>query len=154
MARFRQRVQATARARAERSAEENGAAQSGSDAAAASPRAAIEEQVAALARAFESRNLRNVRRIYPSMSVQQAQEWGGLFMRARNLRVNLRVAALEPERGGAEMVATVEGSYDYEDLSTGQGVARPVSFRGRYAGGGGGPSDWVLMSLTSWGAGP
>jgi serine/threonine-protein kinase len=108
----------------------------------ADPRAAIEETVAALARAFESRNLRTLRQVYPNLSVQRAQEWGALFMRARNLHVTLRVTSLEPNGDRAE--AGIEGLYDYEDVETGGGVQRPVAFRASFERG---ATEWRLMSL-------
>ena len=108
----------------------------------AGPRLAIEETVASLARALESRNLARVRQVYAGMTPQQAQEWGEFFMGARNLRVNLRVTSLEPR--GDEADAGIEGVFEYEDLETGRGVRRPVTFRGTFVRAG---TDWRLMSL-------
>ena len=93
----------------------------------AGPRAAIEETVAALGRAFESRNLARVRQVYSGMTTQQAQEWGEFLMGARNLRANLRVTALEQR--GDEADAAIEGTYTYDDMESGRGAQRPVSFR-------------------------
>jgi eukaryotic-like serine/threonine-protein kinase len=106
------------------------------------PRPAIEAVAAELARALESRNLAEVRRVYPNMTVQQAQEWGGFFMGARNLRVTLRVTSLDVRDDQLE--AGFEGSYDYEDMSTGRGVQRPVTYRGSFVRDGAG---WRLTSL-------
>ncbi len=108
----------------------------------AGPRPAIEETVAAFARALESRNLARVRQVYSNLTMQQAQEWGEFFMGARNLRVSLRVTALEPLDDRAE--ASIEGAYDYEEIASGRGVRRPVSFRGTFQREG---TSWRLTSL-------
>jgi eukaryotic-like serine/threonine-protein kinase len=105
-------------------------------------RAGIEESVAALGRALESRNLARVRQVYSNLTVQQAQEWGEFFMGARNLRVSLRVTSLEPLGDRGE--AGIEGWYDYEEIASGRGVRRPVSFRGTFVQEG---SAWRLTSL-------
>ena len=93
----------------------------------ADARQEIEAVVAAYAQALASRDLSRVRRAYPGLSVQQAQEWGRLFMDARNLRVSLRVTAVEQTDDRAD--ASVEGSYEYESLGTGRGERQPVSLR-------------------------
>jgi hypothetical protein len=111
-------------------------------AAVSAERVAIEEEVAAFGRALESRNLARVRQIYPGMSPQQAQEWGGFMMNARNLRVNLRLSALDVSGGEAE--ADIDGTYSYEDLQTGRAERRPVSFRATLAGEG---TSWRFTSL-------
>ena len=108
----------------------------------AGARAGIEETVGALARALESRNLARVRQVYSNLTMQQAQEWGEFFMGARNLRVSLRVTALEPLAERAE--ASIEGVYDYEEIASGRGVRRPVSFRSTFLRDG---TSWRLTSL-------
>ena len=108
----------------------------------AGPRPAIEETVAALARALESRNLARVRQVYSNLTMQQAQEWGEFFMGARNMRVSLRITSLDLLDDRAE--AEIEGAYDFEDAQTGRGVRRPVAFRGTFVREG---TDWRLTSL-------
>lgn len=105
-------------------------------------RAAIEETVASLARAFESRNLSRVRQVYSGITMEQAQEWGDFFLNARNLRVRLRIATLDPS--GDEASASLEGGYEYDDLETGRGVRRPVSFSALFRREG---TSWRLTSL-------
>jgi serine/threonine-protein kinase len=105
-------------------------------------RAAIEETVASLGRALESRNLARVRQVYSGMTMAQSQEWGEFFMGARNLRVNLRVTSLD-ERGD-EADAGIEGAYTYENLETGRGERRPVSFQATLAREG---TSWRLTAL-------
>jgi protein kinase-like protein len=96
----------------------------------AGPWAAIEQTVTAFARAFESRNLARVRQVYPTLTVEQAQDWGQFFMAASNLRVSLRVTSLE--QTGNRANADLEGSYDYRDLETGRQMRRLVAFRGTF----------------------
>ncbi|HXM39405.1 MAG TPA: serine/threonine-protein kinase [Gemmatimonadales bacterium] len=108
----------------------------------AGPRAAIEETVAALGRALESRNLARIRQVYPGMSMQQAQEWGDFFMGARNLRVDLHVTSLNDR--GDEAEAGIEGAYTYDDMESGRGARRPISFRATLAREG---TAWRLTSL-------
>jgi hypothetical protein len=76
------------------------------------------------------------------MTAQQAQEWGQFLMSARNLRVNLRVTQLEPR--GDEADAELDGTYVYDDLESGRGERRPVSFRAVFAREG---TAWRLTSL-------
>ena len=109
---------------------------------ASGPRAAIEESVAALGRAFESRNLARIRQVYSGMTAQQAQEWGQFLMSARNLRVTLRITSLEPR--GDEADAAIEGTYAYDDLESGRPERRPVSFRATLVREG---TAWRLTSL-------
>ncbi len=97
----------------------------------------------ALARALESRNLGQVRQVYPSLTVQQTQEWGQFFTAASNLRVGLRVSSLE--QLGDRANADIEGAYDYRDLETGRQMRRLVAFRGTFERGAAG--DWRLTLL-------
>jgi serine/threonine protein kinase len=106
------------------------------------PRAAIEAAVAGLARALESRNLAQMRQVYPNLTIQQAQDWGTFFMGAKDLRVTLRVSSLETQ--GDRVDASLEGAYDYEDIATGRGMQRPVTFRAVFVRDG---SSWRLTSL-------
>jgi len=105
--------------------------------------AAIEQTVTALARALESRNLGQVRQVYPNLTAQQAQEWTQFFTAASNLRVTLRVTSLEQLGAGAN--ADIEGSYDYRDSETGRQMRRLVAFRGTFERSAAG--DWRLTLL-------
>jgi tRNA A-37 threonylcarbamoyl transferase component Bud32 len=109
----------------------------------ASAWAAIEQTVTALARALESRNLGQVRQVYPSLTAQQAQEWSQFFTAASNLRVSLRVTSLE--QLGERANADIEGSYDYRDSETGRQMRRLVAFRGTFERSAAG--DWRLTLL-------
>jgi serine/threonine-protein kinase len=111
-------------------------------AAVSAERVAIEEEVASFGRALESRNLARVRQVYSGMSPQQAQEWGAFMMNARNLRVNLRITALDVSDREAQ--AEIDGTYSYEDLQSGRAERRPVSFRATLEGEG---TSWRFTSL-------
>ena len=83
--------------------------------AAAPPRENVSEQVAAViaayARALETLDLNELRRVYPSMSAQQRNAFGDFFRSIRTLKATLAVAGLQVDGGAAE--AQVTGSFDY-----------------------------------------
>ncbi len=110
--------------------------------AVADPRAAIEEAAAPVARALESRNLARLRQVFPSLTVEQAQDWGTFFMSARNPRVTLHVSSLTTIGDRAD--AGLEGSYEYDDIATGRSTQRPLAFRAMFVRDG---ASWRLTSL-------
>jgi hypothetical protein len=83
--------------------------------------------VEAYARAIESRSVSQIRSAYPGLTATQAQGWEQFFPLVRNLRVRLSMTQLEVSNGGAE--ATVSGSYEYENTSTGRAERQAVRFR-------------------------
>ncbi|HEX7122508.1 MAG TPA: hypothetical protein VF178_09090, partial [Gemmatimonadaceae bacterium] len=105
-------------------------------------RAEIDDAIAAFGAALESRDLSRLRRAYPGMTVAQAQEWGAFFLKARNLTVRLNVTAMD--RAGLRVNATVDGTYDYDDINTGQGMHQAVSLQATLERG---SSGWRLMSI-------
>ncbi len=91
-----------------------------------STRAAIEELVAAYARALESGDINAVRRSYPGMTPQQEQQ---LSQSIRFIeRANLRITSLQD--GGDTATAQVEGTYDF--VTDGRRTSTPVSFRATF----------------------
>ncbi len=76
------------------------------------------------------------------MTIQQAQDWGGFLMGAKDLRVTLRIGSLDAQ--GDRIDASLEGSYEYEEIATGRGIQRPVTFRATFLRDG---STWRLTSL-------
>ncbi|MBI1966645.1 MAG: hypothetical protein HYS40_01530, partial [Gemmatimonadetes bacterium] len=106
------------------------------------PRREVEGVITNYAAALESRDLSRVRRVYPGMTVQQAQEWGAFFLKARNLRVRLQVAAFDQSGNRAD--ATVDGSYDYEDINTGRRERQVVSLSATLERG---LAGWRLVSI-------
>jgi serine/threonine-protein kinase len=91
----------------------------------------VEDLVAAFADAFRSRDLSRVRRVYPAMTPQQAQDWGTFFLDAGNLDVRLAVTSLDAR--AAEVLADVTGGLDWESVQTGRAESRAVSYRARFA---------------------
>jgi hypothetical protein len=76
------------------------------------------------------------------MTAQQAQEWGEFFMNARTLRADLRVTSLDQR--GDEAEVGIEGAYTYDDMESGRGARRPVTFRATLVREG---SSWRLTAL-------
>ena len=93
------------------------------------PRPDIEKVIASYAAALESRDIEQVRRVYPGLTAAQQGSWQTFFDRVRNLKASLSVASLSVTGGGASADATVSGVYEYDNASTGRGERRPVTFR-------------------------
>jgi len=89
----------------------------------------VSEQVAAViaayARALESLDLAELRRVYPSMSAQQRTAFGDFFRSIRTLKATLSVANLQVDGASAE--AQVTGAFDYVTTS-GSSEHRDVRF--------------------------
>jgi len=89
----------------------------------------VSEQVAAViaayARALESLDLAELRRVYPSMSAQQRTAFGDFFRSIRTLKATLSVANLQVDGASAE--AQVAGAFDYVTTS-GSSEHRDVRF--------------------------
>ncbi|HEY6210191.1 MAG TPA: hypothetical protein VIW28_14100, partial [Gemmatimonadales bacterium] len=93
----------------------------------ADPRAQIESVIGDYARALESLDLAQVRRVYPGLTAEQQRGWKQFFESVRRLKASLTVTAVNVASGTAE--ATVSGVYDYENATTGRAERRPVTFR-------------------------
>src|SRR5207249_1450188 len=93
------------------------------------PRPDIEKVIASYAAALESRDIEQVRRVYPGLTAAEQGSWQTFFDRVRNLKATLSVASLSVTGGGASADATVSGVYEYDNASTGRGERRPVTFR-------------------------
>jgi len=61
----------------------------------ADPRVQIETTIAAYARALESRDAGQVRRVYPGLSASQQRGWEDFFKAVRNLKADLRVTTVD-----------------------------------------------------------
>ena len=96
----------------------------------ADPRAQIEAQVAAYARALESRDANQVRRAYPGLSTRQQHVWEDFFKAVRNLKANLSVTTVDVN--GATAEAVVNGVYEFDNSTTGRFERRPVTFRASF----------------------
>ena len=79
------------------------------------PRENASEQVsaviAAYARALESLDISELRRVYPSMSAEQRTAFGDFFRSIRTLKATLGVSGLQVDGASAE--AQVTGAFDY-----------------------------------------
>ena len=109
------------------------------------PRDNAAEQIAAViaayARALESRDIGELRRVYPSMTADQRRAFEEFFRSTRSLDASLSVASLQVD--GATAEAQLTGSFNY--VTTG-GVTerRPVSFRAALRREG---SAWTLVAV-------
>ena len=106
------------------------------------PRSEVDATLSSLATAFESRSLARVRQVYPNLSAEQAQQWGGIFLNARDLHATLNTTAFQHQPNRAE--ATVDGALDYLDIRSGQSTHHPLSFHAIFTRQG---TDWLLTSL-------
>jgi hypothetical protein len=97
--------------------------------------------VTAYARAVESRDIGELRRVYPSMTSEQRNAFEDFFRSTRSLQAALSVAGLQIDGSSAE--AHLTGAFDY---GTTAGVAehRPVSFRAALRRDGG---AWTLVAV-------
>ena len=91
------------------------------------PRPEIQAVVAAFASAVESRDVTNIRRVYPGMTLVQQRGWDQFFETVRDVKAQLSVAQLDVANGAAD--AHVTGTYGYRNSSTGRTEVQPVSFR-------------------------
>jgi len=102
------------------------------------------QQVAAeFADAFSNKSLARIRVVYPRINEQQAQEWGGLFLKASNMTMQLNVSGVN-RVGPFEANATFEGAYDYTEIQSGAAGHQPVSWQAtlRIT-----PSGWKIIAL-------
>ena len=93
----------------------------------ADPRREIERVVADYAQALESRDLDQVRRVYPGLTAAQQQGWRDFFESVRGLKARLAITALTIAGDTADV--SVGGAYEYENVTTGRSERRPVTFR-------------------------
>jgi serine/threonine protein kinase len=91
------------------------------------PRQEIETELAAYARALASRDLSEVRRVYPGLTPSQRDSWRQFFQSVRALQTILTVTALDVRGDTAE--ARVSGVYDYVNRTTGRSERQTVTFR-------------------------
>jgi hypothetical protein len=108
----------------------------------ADPRQEIERVIAEYAQALESRDLSQVRRVYPGLTEAQQQGWKNFFESVRALKASLAVTALTVAGDTADV--TVGGAYEYENVTTGRTERRPVTFRAILVGD---ASGWRLRAV-------
>jgi hypothetical protein len=83
--------------------------------------------VAEYAGAIESRDVGNIRRIYPGMTAVQERGWQQFFQLVREVKAQLDLNQLDTS--GPTANARVTGSYSYLNSSTGRTEHQPVSFQ-------------------------
>ncbi|PYP71334.1 MAG: hypothetical protein DMD41_12735 [Gemmatimonadetes bacterium] len=94
------------------------------------PRVEIETGIAAYARALESRDLSEVRRVYPGLTPTQRDFWRQFFLGVRKLQTSLTVTALAVNGDTAQ--ASVSAVYDYVNNTTGQNMRQTDAFRATF----------------------
>jgi hypothetical protein len=77
--------------------------------------------------AIESRDVANIRRIYPGMTAAQERGWNQFFQLVREVDAQLDLAQLDAS--GPTASARITGSYTYLNGSTGRTEHQPVSFQ-------------------------
>jgi serine/threonine-protein kinase len=109
------------------------------------PRENAAEQIAAVvaayARALESRDIAELRRVYPSMTAEQRRAFEEFFRSTRSLDAALSVSGLQVDGSTAE--AQLTGTFNYV-TTAGVTERRPVSFRAALRREG---SSWTLVAV-------
>ncbi|HEY6109420.1 MAG TPA: hypothetical protein VIV56_11040, partial [Gemmatimonadales bacterium] len=103
----------------------------------------LEQLAAEFATAFSAKSLPRLRVVYPRMTEAQAQEWGQLFLQARDITMVLNVGNVN-RLGPAEVEATLSGSYEFTEMRGGSAESRTVSWQAtlRLT-----PMGWRIISL-------
>lgn len=84
----------------------------------------IEAVIQSYGRALESRDVGEVRRVYPALSAQQAQVWRDFFATVTDLNVELAISQLQITGDVAE--AQVEGSSQF--MQSRRAQRQPMTF--------------------------
>jgi hypothetical protein len=105
-------------------------------------RGEVEQAALEFAGAFNSKSLPRIRQAYPGVTEQQSQEWGDLFLRVRDVTMQLGVTGVD--RNGPEAQATLEGHYDYTEMRGGTSGRQPVSWRATLRQT---PMGWRIVAL-------
>jgi hypothetical protein len=87
----------------------------------------VDQLAAEFAAAFSAKSLPRLRVVYPRMPDAQAQEWGQLFLQARDITMQLTAGSVN-RVGPAEFATTLSGSYEYTDMRGGTAESRTVSW--------------------------
>jgi len=91
-------------------------------------RTEVQQLAAEFAAAFSAKSLPRLRLVYPRMPEAQAQEWGQLFLQARDITMQLTATGMN-RVGPAEFEATLSGTYEYTDMRGGTAESRTVSWQ-------------------------
>jgi hypothetical protein len=108
---------------------------------ASNPSAEIAAAVAQYAKAIESRDVAELKRIYPGMSSAQANSFDEFFHSVRSLRAVFSLSNLQVD--GASADAKLNGTYDFV-TSSGQSEHQPLTLQATLRREGG---SWRFMSI-------
>jgi hypothetical protein len=106
-------------------------------------RGEVEQAALEFAGAFNSKSLPRIRQAYPGVTEQQSQEWGDLFLRVRDVTMQLGVTGVD-RHGPGEAQATFDGHYDYTEMRGGTSGRQPVSWRATLRQT---PMGWRIVAL-------
>jgi hypothetical protein len=106
-------------------------------------RGEVEQAALEFAGAFNSKSLPRIRQAYPGVTEQQSQEWGDLFLRVRDVTMQLSVTGVD-RHGPGEAQATLDGYYDYTEMRGGTSGRQPVSWRATLRQS---PMGWRIVAL-------
>ena len=104
------------------------------------PGPALEQLIAAYARAISSRSVADIRRVYPALTSEQQRDWEQFFRSVSDIKAEL--AIVRQDVTGSSATLAVAGTYDYE--SGGRTQHQDVSFRATAALDAG---SWKLTSV-------
>jgi hypothetical protein len=104
------------------------------------PRPLIEGVIQSYGRALESRDVQQVRRVYPGLSPQQAQVWRDFFGMVSDLKVDLAIKQLQITGDVAE--AQVEGLSQF--IQNRRPQQQPMTFHATLERSGG---SWRIASI-------
>src|SRR6266704_403286 len=93
----------------------------------ADPRAEIQSLIGDYARALESRDLAEIRRVYPGLTSAEQATFSQFFESVSELKAGLTIIRLIIAGGSAD--AFVSGVYEYRDTKTGRSRRDTTSFR-------------------------
>jgi hypothetical protein len=88
----------------------------------------IQQVALEFAAAFNSGKLLRVRSVYPDIPQDQAQQWQDLFLRTRNLNLQLSVSNVA-RSGPGQAQASFTGAYEYTENRTGMAGRQTVSWQ-------------------------
>lgn len=106
-----------------------------------SARDAISGVIAAYAAAIGSRDVAEIRRVYPRLTAEQQSNWRGFFGAVRSIAARFEITSLDVS--GPNAVTQLDGVYEYV-TSAGQTQRQPISVRAtlqRDAGG------WTIVAI-------
>ena len=109
----------------------------------ADPRVEIQSLIADYARALESRDLAEVRRVYPGLTSAEQATFAQFFASVTDLKAGLTINRLIIAGSSAD--AFVSGVYEYRDTRTGRGRRDTTSFRATLQQD---SSGWHLTAIT------